>query len=77
MNGDNSFGNQKRHCPCLKKKHNRIHYVEPKHVIISDISHPRDVIRFLKKMNKGFKLPPEIITLQVKEMKNTQKSYLC
>lgn len=40
----------KIHCLYLKKKKrhkDRIYYAEPKHVIMSDICHPRDVIRFL------------------------------
>ena len=30
-----------------KGRKDRIYYAEPKHVIMSDICHPRDVIRFL------------------------------
>lgn len=43
----------KIHCPYFGKKKkkkgrkDRIYYAEPKHVIMSDICHPRDVIRFL------------------------------
>ena len=40
----------KIHCPYFEKKKgrkDRIYYAEPKHVIMSDICHPRDVIRFL------------------------------
>lgn len=70
----------KIHCLYLKKKKkrrkDRIYYAEPKHVIMSDICHHRDVIRFLSGMNKGLKLPPGIITLKVKEIKNTNNSYL-
>lgn len=52
MNSDNSFSSYpKNSLPLLKKKKkrhkDRIYYAEPKHVIMSDICHPRDVIRFL------------------------------
>lgn len=85
MNADNGFGDNsfssypQNSLPLLKKKKrrkDRIYYAEPKHVIMSDICHHRDVIRFLSGMNKGLKLPPGIITLKVKEIKNTNNSYL-
>ena len=54
MNAENGFSSYPQNSrPQLSKKKkkkgrkDRIYYAEPKHVIMSDICHPRDVIRFL------------------------------